>query len=236
MLVTATDSEIIKLVSRFGMLPSGIIRELIFPESLSKTTCYRALNRLVDRKYLAKVERRLIGGNGAGSGQYIYRLGTQGRRIAQTQGNYSRLSDIHHTIAVAETFMAVKRAESDGLLEVVGYATEPDSWATVAGAELRPDLHIEVAIPSKRVNITLFIEVDLGTERQKQLKEKMSKYIHAWQHSDESDIRTFPVVLFLVPNEERLKEIQWLIDREDEEVRDLFMVKIQESFPQFLIS
>lgn len=236
MLVTVRDAEIIKLVSRFGMLPSGIIRELIFPESLSPTSCDRALKRLVEKKYLARVERRLIGGNGAGSGQYIYRLGTQGRRIAQTQGNYSRLSDIHHTIAIAEAFIGVKRHERDGLLEVVGYATEPDSWATVAGAELRPDMHLEMAIPSKRMNVTFFVEVDLGTERQKQLKEKMSKYIHAWQHSDESDLETFPVVLFLVPDEERVKEVQWLIDREDEEFRDLFMVKVQETFPQFLFN
>ncbi|MBO1267073.1 replication-relaxation family protein [Arthrobacter cavernae] len=236
MLVTTRDAKIIKLISRFGMLRSGIIRELIFSDSLSATSSDRALKRLVERKYLARVERRLIGGNGAGSGQYIYRLGTQGRRIAQTQGNYSRLSDIHHTIAIAETFVAVKRLEQQGLLEVVGYATEPDSWATVAGAELRPDLHIEMAIPSRRVNVTFFIEVDLGTERQKQLKEKMRKYIHAWQHSDESDVPTFPVVLFLVPDEERMKEIQWLIDREDEEVRGLFMVEMQESFPQFLFS
>lgn len=212
-----------------------MIRELIFFENKSDTPCDRALKTLVELNYLARVVRRPNGGTRGGSEQYIYRLGTQGRKIASSNG-YSRLSDIHHTIAIAQTFLSVKRLEREGLLEVVGYATEPDSWATVAGAELRPDLHIELSIPSKRVNVTFFVEVDLGTERQKQLKEKMSRYIHAWQHSDESDLETFPVVLFLVPNEERLKEIQWLIGREDEEVRDLFMVRIQDTFPQFLFT
>ena len=53
--------------------------------------------------------------------------------------------------------------------------------------------------------MTLWVEADLATERQKQLADKMSRYYYAWQHSDETELEAFPLVLFLVPDDMRLE-------------------------------
>lgn len=142
----------------------------------------------------------------------------------------------YHTLAIADAFIGLKRLEREGTIEVIGVATEPDTWRVIAGADLRPDLYVELGIPSKRMSISLWIEIDMGTERQKQLKEKLARYWHAYQHATAEDMAVYPRVLFLVPDDERLKEINWLINSGPEEARELFRVQKQDCFPQLLMS
>jgi hypothetical protein len=237
MLINHRDLHILDTVAKFSMLPAGAIRKLIFPDNRSNTSCDEALLRLVDRKYLARVERRLIGGNGGGSGQYVYKLGTQGRKVVQSQRT-ARLSDIHHTIAVADAYVDFKELERAGRLTILGYAAEPDSWVLVGGAELRPDLHIEVGIKgiatgSKGIIKSYFIEVDMGHERQKQLKEKLAAYSTAYKYATEEEVGSFPRVQFLVTNDERVKELKWLISKEPEP--ELFSVARQDQLASVIL-
>lgn len=234
MLVTPRDTLIIQTVARFKMLNSAIIRELVFPDLLSNTSCDRALLRLVQRKYIARVERRLIGGNGAGSGQYIYRLGTLGRKLVQSPNTFGRMADIHHTLEIAETFAKVKRLERGGSIEVLSYETEPESWAQIGGVVLRPDLQLEIGVIHRRQQLSLFVEIDLATERKKQLTEKIESYASAWLGADKTKLDVFPVVVFLVPDDARLRELNNIIASQVESVRDLFLVSKSEDFPQFL--
>lgn len=237
MLVNHRDLAIIQLVARFTMLPSGKIRNIIFPDNKSNTSCDEALKRLVARKYLARVERRLIGGNGAGSGQYVYKLGTLGRKMMPSSGT-ARLSDVHHTMAVVDAYSELFDLERQGKLQILGYATEPDSWCIVGGTELRPDLLTEVGvyddIPAhKGVRKKFFIEVDLGTERQVQLREKLKKYSDASKSATVDEIATFPLVLFLVPSDERRKELKWLMSSEEDP--DLFHVIRQDQLAEYVL-
>lgn len=139
-------------------------------------------------------------------------------------------------LAVADVFVALKRLEADGHYKVLGFATEPDTWTEMAGVELRPDLYVEVGDQVQRKRISWWLEIDMGTERQKQIKDKLARYYHAWQHVDEDVIATFPLVVFLVPDEERVSELRWLISHGQGEARQLFRVERRESFPQSLLS
>jgi hypothetical protein len=237
MLVTHRDLQIVLLISRFGQLATSHIRELAFEGISSPTPSKRALTRLVERKYLARIERRLVGGNGAGSGQYVYQLGSQGWALARREGRYWPYRSVsYHSLAIADAYVALRRREREllGGIEITGFSTEPDTWQVIAGAELRPDMHIEVAIPGRELGMSFWIEIDMGTERQKQLKDKLARYAFAWGHVDAATMPVFPVVLFIVPDDARLKELNWIIERGDQDAKDLFMVCKTEDFPNFL--
>ncbi len=236
MFATDRDRQIVQAVSRFGQLTSAQITELLFDGGSSATRPSRGLNRLLESRQLARIERRPIGGTGAGSGPYVYQLGTQGRKYFGRDKSYPYRSIHHHTLAIADAFIGLKRLEREGTIEVIGMATEPDTWRVIAGADLRPDLYVELGIPSKGMSISLWIEIDMGTERQKQLKEKLARYVHAYEHATEADMSVFPRILFLVPDDERHKELVWLINSGPEEAKELFRVQRQDSFPQLLLS
>lgn len=237
MFMTDRDRQIILAVERFGQLTTGHIRGLFF-KGLSNTPSDRALLRLTQRKYLARIERPLAGGNKGGSGQYVYQLGSKGWtdvcRIEKRYWPYRATNP--HMLAIADAFLALKALEEEGRYAVAGFETEPDTWLTVAGAELRPDLYVEIADPVNRQLHSWWVEVDMGTERKKQLGDKMARYYHVWEHSEESTLPTFPLVVFLVPDEQRAQELRWLIGRGKADAQQLFRVELMTTFPRSLLS
>ncbi|MCA1565843.1 MAG: replication-relaxation family protein [Acidobacteria bacterium] len=229
------DRSIVRAVARFGQLSTGHVRAVFF-SGLSNTPCDRALYRLTKRKVLARIERPLAGGNRGGSGQYIYQLGPLGWKLCRGDSRYAPYRAVnYHMLAIADVFVALKHLEHEGRYQVTGYETEPDTWLTVGGVELRPDLYVELADAAARRVIQWWLEVDMGTERPKQLKEKMSRYYHAYQYADEQTMPIFPLVVFLVPDKERLQDIRWIISREPEDSRHLFTTCLRESYPQALL-
>lgn len=236
MFATDRDRQIVHEVSRFGQLSSGQIYEILFHDGTSHTRLSRALNRLLKSRHLSRIERRLVGGTGAGSGQYVYQLGSQGRKYFGRDTKYPYRSIHPHTLAIADTFIGLKRLEREGSIEIIAKATEPDSWQVIAGADIRPDLFVKLGLVGQGVSVSLWIEVDMGTERQKQLKEKLASYWHVRQHVTLEELPIVPRVLFLVPDDERLKEVAWLIDSGPEQAKEMFRVQRQDSFPQILLS
>lgn len=235
-MVSPRDAEIVRLVGRFGQLASGHVQALLFDDLSSTTPCKRALARLTDNKMLARIERRMIGGYKGGSGQYAYQLGSKGWQFLGREGRYWPYRAIsHHMLAVADVFVALVDAQRKGALEIVALSTEPDTWQTIAGAELRPDMFVELALKRRRVNVTLWLEVDLGTERQKQIKDKLARYWHVYEHATSDDLDTFPLVLFLVPDEARASEVRYMIDRGKSDARALFSVTTLDEFPSVLL-
>ena len=235
MFMTDRDRRIVLAVGRFGQLKTGHVRSLFF-DALSSTPSDRALLRLTKRRYLARIERPLAGGNKGGSGQYVYQLGSEGWKLCRRETRYWPYRAVNaHMLAIADVFVSLKTLEAEGRYQVSGFATEPDTWMTVAGADLRPDLHVELVDSELRRSLDWWLEVDMGTERQKQLSDKMSRYYHAWQYSTEDDMFSFPRTVFLVPDDERVKELRWLISRLPEEARILFDVKLMSEFPKALL-
>jgi hypothetical protein len=179
----------------------------------------------------------MIGGNGAGSGHYVYQLASKGWELCKREGRYWPFRSVnYHSLAIADAYVALKEAEYTGLVKILGAVTEPDTWRVIAGAKIRPDLDLVLGLPIKRISLSLWVEVDLGTERASQIKEKLARYWHAYKHATENDLDTFPVILFLAPDQERVEELQGLIARGEKEAASLFMVALISAFPTFLLS
>lgn len=237
MLIHDRDRQIVLSIGRFGQLSASQIGAMHFHGLSSPTPMYRALERLTGRKYISRIERRMVGGNGAGSGQYVYQLGSAGWALSGREGRYWPFRAVnHHTLAIADTYVELLRLEAEGRISIKGFATEPDSWLAIAGADLRPDLHVDVADNFHRRDISLWIETDMGTERQKALKDKLARYYHAYQHADSRELPVFPIVLFIAPDDVRARELRWIIERGDREAQELFLVSTPSEFGAILFS
>src|SRR6185312_6603829 len=169
------DHQILRLISRFKQCSSKQIATLLFHSSGSATSQKRALDRLVDRGYLARVEHRLVGGVRGGSGQYVYQLGRVGWYTYQG-GSYSpRRTVDYHALAVVDAFITMVGLERAGLVTIVGVSAEPDCWLTFGGIEVRPDMFVELAKDGQKRR--LWLEIDLGTEGQRQVNGKLEAVI-----------------------------------------------------------
>jgi hypothetical protein len=231
MLIHDRDRQIVLSVARFGQLSSGHISLFHFNDLASETPMRRALDRLLDRGYLKRIERRLVGGTGAGSGQFVYQLGSAGHAFSRRQGKYWPFRTVdYHTLAIADAYVELLKLERASRVRIDGFATEPDSWQVIAGADLRPDLHVDVADLGRRRNTSLWIEIDMGTERQKAIKDKLARYWHAYQHATEADLPSFPIVLFIAPDDARALELRWIIERGSKDAQALFLVSTMPEF------
>lgn len=215
MRVSTRDLQIISFVARFGQVTADHVREFIFKDNASKTPCDRAMTRLVSQKLLVRIEKRTVGGAKGGSGQYVYQIGPAGWKLAQTEGSYWQARSVnYHSLAIAEVFVAIQSA-----LDVIRYETEPDSHVKVNYIPLLPDLYVELKIGTKERRA--WLEIDLATERPKQLKDKLRRYHEAWNGAGEQ-WDPWPWVVWVVPDEKRKAELESLIAQTPKESRPMF--------------
>jgi hypothetical protein len=139
-----------------------------------------------------------------------------------------------HTVDVADTFVAVKLAEREGWLKILTYGIEADTWVDIAGAQVHPDMYLELGLIEKRQRVVLWIEVDRGGEREKQINTKLDRYAYAYQHSDSYPRDIFPSVVFLASDEERLSDLRLWVGRTAGLADGLITVEKLENFPQSL--
>lgn len=231
MQMTLRDRQIILTVGRFGQLASGHVRDLFFSNLRSQTPCDRRLLSLTRHGYLKTLERRPVGGRGGGSGQLVYQLGSKGWDICRREGKYWPFRAIdHHRLAVADAYVAIKRLERDGRYEVGLLVTEPDTHIERDGVKLTPDLHVEVEDKVMRRTHLWWLEIDMGTERQVQIKDKLARYWEAITSEDD------PLVVFLAPDEERARDLRRWIASGPDEAQHLFSVHLQDEFPTSLLT
>jgi DNA-binding Lrp family transcriptional regulator len=205
------DLSIVHHVDRFKQLSSSHIRDLLFAAQLSRTSCHRRLQRLTELGFLHRVERRVVGGMRGGSGQFVYSLGRKGFYIGNS-GRYNPARSVnYHALAIADVYLVLLKCEREGGLRIVGCSTEPDCHVTVGGCELKPDLYVELEREGKRLKA--FLEIDLATEGQKQIKEKLSRYWQAYNQANTEAWPVFPMVLWIAVDVYRAKELQWLIEQ-----------------------
>ncbi len=223
--LTGRDRLIVQLIARFKQASSRQVHELLFPH-VTYTPADRALKRLTERGYLTRIERRTVGGSRGGSGQYVYGLGRrgfymhfEGRFIPPRTVNY-------HALAILDSYIALYRLQQAGRLVIVGLSTEPDCWLKVGGNELKPDLYVELSRGSGNT-LRLWLEVDMATEGQRQIKDKLLRY---WQAYNEAEWPTFPRVVWVAVDDERAKELRWLIRQLPEERQGLFTVRTLANF------
>jgi hypothetical protein len=221
------DRSIVQLVARFKQAASSHIQELLFNDVASHTSANRALVRLTERGYLARIEKRLVGGSRGGSGQYVYQLGRRGFYL-YFDGRFSPWRTVnYHALGIVETYIVLRRLERAGVLYIVGMSTEPDSWVRVGGNELKPDLYVEVE-RAGGVRRRVWFEIDMGSEGQSQLRTKLLRY---WQAYDESNWDVYPGTIWVAVDAERAKEISWLISQMPTNAHVLFQVSTLERLP-----
>lgn len=218
MKLSIRDQQIIAFVARFGQVTKQHVRHALF-DTKSATPCDRAIKRLTDQKLLARVEIRTVGGANGGSGQYVYQVGPAGWKLANTEGSFWLSRSVkYHSLAIADVYCDIKQH-----LIVITFDTEPDSHQKINYVPLMPDLYVELDLGG--ITRRAWLEVDLGTERPKQLREKMSRYHHAWSGAGEQ-WNPWPLVVWCVPDLKRARELFALIGLQPKESQPMYRVAL----------
>lgn len=226
------DRQLVRYADYFQQLSSSQFMSLVFSDSKSRTSCDRALKRLVDDGYLAKVEkRRSVGGARGGSGEYVYMLGPAGWSLCKREGRYHKRAVDYHALAIVDVYVRLIEAQRGGLFVLDGFTPEPECHLTVEGVELKPDLLIELRRPESGAVLRAWLEIDLGTERQARLSEKMTRYAKAYRSGR---VDPFPRVVFVAHDDERAREIGWMVSRLPADEAVLFRSVSINEFPQAL--
>ncbi|SRR5581483_3531593 len=225
------DTQVVELVGRFRLFSAEGLGEVLFSDNKSKTPLDRALKRLTDAGYLARLGR-MVGGFGGGSGQYVYQLGRAGWRLMGKGGGYRPLRVIDlHTLTIAECFVILKRLELGGQLTVITYTAEPGCHRTVGGVSLTPDAYVELGVSALNLKYSFWLEIDRDTENSETIKGKCSRYWRAFQSWDGE---IFPYVLFVVPDAGRRRELERIISGGPDEAQALFRVHPLDSFGELI--
>ena len=217
-------------MEKFGQLSFAHIHELAFP-GLTRKPCDRALTRLTNSQYLKRLEHRTVGGARGGSGQYVYQLSSKGLVLFHGGGKYKPPRRVnYHSLAIADCYLHLLRLERAGQLRIVGMSNEPHCWVTVAGQELHPDMYVELERPGGD-RLHLWFEVDMGSEGQTKIKEKLERYWRAFNEADSSVVPIFPRIVFAAVDQERVDELKWLIGQGPDEAQPLFRVMRIDEIP-----
>lgn len=229
--LSARDRAVVELVGRFRQLTAGQVAAELFAGHASKTPLDRTLKRVVERRYLARLARP-VGGDGGGSAQYVYQLGRAGWRLLGKPGEYWPFRAVNlHALAIADCFASLRAAERTGQCALLSFEPEPNCHVTVGGVQLTPDAYAEVGYRERGVRLWAWLEVDRGTEHGATIKEKCVRY---WRAYKQWDGEVFPSVLFVVPDEQRARQIEQVIAGGPDEAQTLFHVGLFSTFVDVL--
>jgi hypothetical protein len=232
--LSARDAHVVEFIGSFRQVTTAQVQVVCFAGCRSRTPGDRALKRLTERRYLARLPRAL-GGTQGGSGQTVYQLGRAGHSYLERTGDCwaSRVVNLH-TLAITDCYASLKQAEHRGELQVLTFTTEPSCHLTVGGISLTPDARLTVVSYARGKKFHYFLEADRGMERREKIVDKMIRYwqtYHKWQSE-----AVFPRVLFVVPDARRVQEIERIIRAGPEAALPLFAVCTHEGFAQFVVT
>ncbi|MFG2681779.1 replication-relaxation family protein [Streptomyces sp. NPDC048392] len=210
--LSTRDLILLKLVGTFIQLSSTHITEELFSDR-SHTVPDKVLKRLVQRQFLTVVGRRASGDKG-GAGPFVYRLGRYGRSLLGVEGRQSaRMND--HALMIADTFTALRRAEAAGLLRITEWEVERPVQT------VRADLFVAVEYPAQERRSQYYLEIDTGSEWERQIREKLDGY---WRAAQADEAEYFPYVVFVVKRPERQAELLRFIRRIPEDQQEMVRV------------
>lgn len=240
------DRAIVQTIAQLRLVSGAQLRRLFFAEpgtteaARARRDRYR-LHRLVERDLLMRVERR-VGGPGAGSSSYVYRLGPLGHRLTEAAGTSNRrwtpgVGFVQHTLAIAETYVVLSELQRAGDVALLRFDTEPATWIEFAGSggqveRVKPDGYIVLRLPGYEAH--WFLEVDRGTEGGPALRAKCERYLRYFQTGREQErLGLFPQIRFVVTtagtpslqtDAERVEQIEAVIARLPKPAQRLFAV------------
>lgn len=213
--LSSRDQAVVRDVTRFRQLSSHQILRLHFADNSERSRhirCNRTLRRLVSWGVLRRIERAIGGAEGGSSG-YFYVTPTSKARLPNP-----------HTYDIAELYCRLVESSGEDL---IAFDPEPMSHVSVGHVELKPDAFLDIR--TSRGRLRAFIEVDLSSEWKTQLSKKMRGYVLAYEKWRDS---TFPLVVFVVPDQERQRLIEGVVKRQ--ETPGLFAVVLFEDAVSYL--
>ncbi|WP_433578543.1 replication-relaxation family protein [Nocardia brasiliensis] len=212
--MSARDWAVVQSVAQHRFLTVRHIHQLHFyglsPKSGLRIT-QRNLVRLRRWRVLGVLERR-IGGLHAGSGGLVHYVDAIGAKLLQIDSGeppkrrYTTPGHtfLTHTLAVAETHIALITAQLHGKLELIRGDVEAAAWRTYHGLggalmTLRPDLYLETAgsVGAELIS-SWFFERDMGSESIPTLVRKSREYAtyHRTGIEQEQNDGVFPLVIW----------------------------------------
>jgi hypothetical protein len=239
------DRAILSDLDRFRFLTTGQIQTLHFHDHATEHSAShisrRVLSRLHQLRVIEHLERR-IGGVRAGSASYVWRVGAVGDRLLrQSQGDDVRgrrkepsARHLDHVLTIADCACKLVAAGRAGQLEVIGIEPEPDSWRRYLGAggvpeTLKPDLAIVTATGEYEDH--WFVEIDRATESVPTVLKKCTQYERYRRTGrEQADGGVFPLVLWIVPDGRRAKQLAAGIRSSREVDGSLFRVATTDQF------
>ena len=203
MRLTSRDDSLLQSLDRFGQLDSGHIWDLHFSDCKSKTSWDQVAKRLMKGKYIVRMGRRMVLGDGAGSGKAVYQLGATGWQWLNKRGVYrARFTSVsEHRLKVADAFSELCKREDMGEIKIRGYYTEPDSHMQLAGVTVRPDLFVDLELVATSEQLRLWIEIDRDKENRPQIERKLRDYVSVYRGVTKAEMDPVPAVLFLADTE-----------------------------------
>lgn len=232
------EHVVVEAVAQLGQLTARQIGTLAFAGLKSATPLKRTLKRLTDRRVLARLKLRIVGGCGGGSSTYVYQLGRQGGRLLGLPREYPRYTTVDdHMLDTAQCLIRLKQLQHAGRLTVLDYQGEDAAYREVSGVKLTPDLYVQLQLTASGHCLTRWLEIDRATERAPQIADKCWRYWQAYRQWD-NDLHgpVFPRVLFVVPDEKRERDIGRVIAKQPAEAWAIFQVCTMASFPQFVLT
>jgi len=179
-----------------------------------------------------RTKKRPLGGSRGGSAYYIYRLGRRGHFLFSDEPYRARRQPVEHSLAVADVVVILRQLERAGMT-IHAIHTEPDCHVRLGGVDLKPDLFVELDHP-KYGHIRTWCEIDMATQGRKRIMEKFGLYIRAHGHLSDSELAAWspwPVTLFIAVDEERKRELNYLLRDVPDEFRPIFSVTTREELP-----
>ncbi len=212
------DREIVAVVSKLSLVSGAQLRRLLFEAEGNGRTdgqrARRALLRLTRLGVLTRLERR-IGGIKSGSEGFLYRLDSNGQRLAlywagETVDRGRRRPEpgerfVRHRLAVSELYVrlveAARRSAADDL-EILEFQAEPQSWRSFEGYGgvfrlLKPDAFARLGVGDRE--LWWFCELDLGTVSHKARESQAASYRSYWRSGAAGEV--MPRVLWLTTNQ-----------------------------------
>ncbi len=213
------DRAVVELVGKFQQLEARHVAAALFPHCASLSSPNHALKRLVEMRYLARLGRLAVA-PGSGTGSYVYQLGSAGWRLLGRPGRYWPFRAVNlHTLAIADCFATLCAMQRRGELTLIQFGTEPSCHQSIAGIQLTPDGFAELGCREQRTKLTVWWEIDRGTEHVRVIKDKCIRYWHAYQQWPEE---VFPYVVFIVPDVQRQRAIEKVISGGPLEAQEIF--------------
>ncbi|MBR2863213.1 MAG: replication-relaxation family protein [Bacteroidaceae bacterium] len=238
--LTPLDRHILSTLKEFRYMKTGQIQQLFYPPLIctpraALTAATRNLHRLKRLGLVNHLEKK-VGGVMGGSQGLIWFVTEAGSRLlligTEQEGTRKRLQEpsplfLRHILAVAECYIQIATlCKKEPEMNLIKIEKEPLCWRSYdyqgRAISLRPDLYLETS--SAGYNDYWFIEMDLGTESTRDILEKCKRY-HQYRLSSNEQKKNgvFPVVLFVVPDQERKEKIT-------ETIKDNFRVKTTRIF------